>query len=101
MKKKGKKDKRGQFFPMRARYAKPKINLPWPNLVPSVTVNKFPTKTTTQYLDHVSFHNTQYTLRRNILEYGANLRLNVLIHAFFFIRLYFGRTHFKNKWFYT
>ena len=30
MKKRDKKDKRGLFFPMRARYAKPKINLPRP-----------------------------------------------------------------------
>ena len=33
MKKRDKKDKRGLFFPMRARYAKPKINLPRPNLI--------------------------------------------------------------------
>ena len=31
MKKREKKDKRGLFFPMRARYAKPKINLPRPS----------------------------------------------------------------------
>ena len=32
MKKREKKDKRGLFFPMRARYAKPKINLPRPKI---------------------------------------------------------------------